>query len=295
MRTGASASCFPISARFWSAPPTFASTIRKPCAARRTERDYILQSLAFVLPTIKVRPDEIVFQFSGVRPLPASKDSFTGRIPRDHYLYLRRDRRCRAAGLMHDRWQMDDLPLLRRAGCRSCARTTGSASPCGHGRSGDWWRPGFSRRPGSLDCAGRRRPAVPCADARRRRSSSAMARMPSASPPSSLPRPTLRFRMPDYSTREIQFLIRSENGRTTRRPLASAHDPGDHRRAFARNDGRRARIARGRKALASWPARRCERARFLTLLLERHGVDEDMLSARNEQRSALCETTARSG
>ncbi|MEK1946438.1 MAG: glycerol-3-phosphate dehydrogenase/oxidase, partial [Ensifer adhaerens] len=49
------------------------------------ERDYILQSLAFVLPTIKVRPDEIAFQFSGVRPLPASKDSFTGRIPRDHY------------------------------------------------------------------------------------------------------------------------------------------------------------------------------------------------------------------
>ncbi|EJN00031.1 glycerol-3-phosphate dehydrogenase/oxidase [Phyllobacterium sp. YR531] len=49
------------------------------------ERDYILQSLAFVLPAIKIRPDEIVFQFSGVRPLPASKDQFTGRIPRDHF------------------------------------------------------------------------------------------------------------------------------------------------------------------------------------------------------------------
>ena len=49
------------------------------------ERDYILQSLAFVLPDIKIRPDEIVFQFAGVRPLPASNDSFTGRIPRDHF------------------------------------------------------------------------------------------------------------------------------------------------------------------------------------------------------------------
>jgi glycerol-3-phosphate dehydrogenase len=49
------------------------------------ERDYILQSLAFVLPGIRIRPEEIVFQFSGVRPLPASKDSFTGRIPRDHF------------------------------------------------------------------------------------------------------------------------------------------------------------------------------------------------------------------
>ncbi|MGO7164835.1 FAD-dependent oxidoreductase, partial [Rhizobium johnstonii] len=49
------------------------------------ERDYILQSLAFVLPDIAVRPEQIVFQFSGVRPLPASTDSFTGRIPRDHF------------------------------------------------------------------------------------------------------------------------------------------------------------------------------------------------------------------
>ncbi|ASV88138.1 FAD dependent oxidoreductase family protein (plasmid) [Ochrobactrum quorumnocens] len=49
------------------------------------ERDYILQSLAFVLPDIKIKPHDIVFQFSGVRPLPASKDNFTGRVPREHY------------------------------------------------------------------------------------------------------------------------------------------------------------------------------------------------------------------
>ncbi|GAA4113568.1 glycerol-3-phosphate dehydrogenase/oxidase [Aminobacter aganoensis] len=49
------------------------------------ERDYILQSLAFVFPHIRIAPEEIVFQFAGVRPLPASDDSFTGRIPRDHF------------------------------------------------------------------------------------------------------------------------------------------------------------------------------------------------------------------
>jgi len=49
------------------------------------ERDYILQSLSFVLPDIRIAPEQIVYQFSGVRPLPASNDSFTGRIPRDHY------------------------------------------------------------------------------------------------------------------------------------------------------------------------------------------------------------------
>ncbi|NGN41571.1 glycerol-3-phosphate dehydrogenase/oxidase [Mesorhizobium sp. CGMCC 1.15528] len=49
------------------------------------ERSYILQSLAFVFPSIAIADDEIVFRFSGVRPLPASEDSFTGRIPRDHF------------------------------------------------------------------------------------------------------------------------------------------------------------------------------------------------------------------
>jgi glycerol-3-phosphate dehydrogenase len=49
------------------------------------ERRYILQSLASVFPSISIADHEIVFQFSGVRPLPASKDSFTGRIPRDHF------------------------------------------------------------------------------------------------------------------------------------------------------------------------------------------------------------------
>ncbi len=49
------------------------------------ERSYILQSLAFVFPSIAITDNEIVFRFSGVRPLPASDDSFTGRIPRDHF------------------------------------------------------------------------------------------------------------------------------------------------------------------------------------------------------------------
>src|SRR5690606_31480965 len=33
-------------------------------------------------------PDEIVFRFAGVRPLPASAAAVTGRIPRDHYCEL---------------------------------------------------------------------------------------------------------------------------------------------------------------------------------------------------------------
>jgi len=49
------------------------------------ERAYILQSLSFVFPSITIPTEDIVFQFSGVRPLPASQDTVTGRIPRDHF------------------------------------------------------------------------------------------------------------------------------------------------------------------------------------------------------------------
>jgi glycerol-3-phosphate dehydrogenase len=48
------------------------------------ERDYILQSLAFVFPKIVIQPDEILYTFSGVRPLEYSDSSVTGGISRDH-------------------------------------------------------------------------------------------------------------------------------------------------------------------------------------------------------------------
>ena len=53
--------------------------------ASPAEQDYILASLSLVFPGIVIAPDEIVFRFAGVRPLPASATAVTGRIPRDHF------------------------------------------------------------------------------------------------------------------------------------------------------------------------------------------------------------------
>jgi glycerol-3-phosphate dehydrogenase len=53
--------------------------------ASAAEQDYILASLSVVFPGIVIAPDEIVFRFAGVRPLPASATAVTGRIPRDHF------------------------------------------------------------------------------------------------------------------------------------------------------------------------------------------------------------------
>ena len=50
------------------------------------EVDYILKSLSYVFPGIVVQPEDIVYRYSGVRPLPISDASFTGRISRDHFV-----------------------------------------------------------------------------------------------------------------------------------------------------------------------------------------------------------------
>jgi glycerol-3-phosphate dehydrogenase len=48
------------------------------------EEEYILTQVKRVFPNIHVDSSQIIFRFSGVRPLPASTDKRTGAISRDH-------------------------------------------------------------------------------------------------------------------------------------------------------------------------------------------------------------------
>ena len=48
------------------------------------ERDYILGSLRLVFPGVELSADQIVYSFSGIRPLLKSEHDFTGRITRGH-------------------------------------------------------------------------------------------------------------------------------------------------------------------------------------------------------------------
>ena len=52
------------------------------------EVDYFLELVKRVFPTINVRRSEIVFRFSGVRPLATSKSRTTGQITRDHEIQV---------------------------------------------------------------------------------------------------------------------------------------------------------------------------------------------------------------
>ncbi len=48
------------------------------------ERDYILESLRGLFPGIAIDVADVVYSFSGIRPLPRSAHAFTGRISRGH-------------------------------------------------------------------------------------------------------------------------------------------------------------------------------------------------------------------
>lgn len=51
------------------------------------ERDYILDAIRQVFPQIAITHSDIVFSFSGIRPLPRSDAAFTGRISRSHFIH----------------------------------------------------------------------------------------------------------------------------------------------------------------------------------------------------------------
>ncbi|WP_369788219.1 glycerol-3-phosphate dehydrogenase/oxidase [Rouxiella sp. WC2420] len=52
------------------------------------EQRYILQSLKFIFPDFEVSDRDVLYTFSGVRPLPASDSKISGKISRNHSLVL---------------------------------------------------------------------------------------------------------------------------------------------------------------------------------------------------------------
>ena len=244
------------------------------------ERDYILQSLAFVLPGIRIRPEDIVFQFSGVRPLPASKDDFTGRIPRDHYCTIIEpsDGAPPVLCMIGGKWTTfrsfgelaADMTLERLHRAREVTTT---ARPIGGGRAfpediGQW----ISRIYGETSVPPKR---IAELFERYGTDAEAIAHFIAADRDKTMPHP-------GYSVRELLFLIRNEAAEhlddllLRRTTLAiSGQLSLDMTEAvldvLAREKG--------------WsPARRkAELDRFLTLLAGRHGVGLGTLTARNEQ------------
>ncbi|MDU0306126.1 glycerol-3-phosphate dehydrogenase/oxidase [Rhizobium sp. 10PS4] len=256
------------------------------------ERDYILQSLAFVLPDIAIRAEQIVFQFSGVRPLPASTDSFTGRIPRDHFCTVvePKDGGPPVLCMIGGKWTTfrsfgelaADMALERLGRQRRVATTD---RPIGGGQAFPANAPVWlAQAAASKGLPGGRMAEL---FARYGTDAEAVAGFIVAGPDTVLPHA-------GYSVRELQFLIREEavehlDDLLLRRTTLAVSGELSLEMMDAVLD----LLAQEKHWTLTHRAR--ERDRFLTLLTERHGVDEDMLSARNEPRSTECDTTAKSG
>ncbi|WP_421580137.1 glycerol-3-phosphate dehydrogenase/oxidase [Shinella sp. M31] len=256
------------------------------------ERDYILQSLAFVLPGVTIRPEEIVFQFAGVRPLPASKDSFTGRIPRDHFCTVLEGKNggppvlCmiggkwttfRSFGELAANMALDQLGVTRRVDTAERAIGGGRVFP----KDPERWVRELAASTGL--------PVARIAVLFDRYGTEAedIARFIAVKPDHPLPHAL-------YSARELQYLVRAEavehlDDLLLRRTTLAIS--GDLSLAMAEAALNLLATEKG------WSAQEAdeERSRFLNLMDERYGVTEQTLSARNEHRSELCETTAKSG
>jgi glycerol-3-phosphate dehydrogenase len=102
-------------------------------ACSTEERNYILGALQGLFPAITVTPDQIVYAYAGIRPLPVSDADFTGRISRGHAV-----RRLHGAvpqiGMVGGKWTtyrafaeetvdlvLADLGLTRKASTRDMA------------------------------------------------------------------------------------------------------------------------------------------------------------------------------
>ncbi|MBB3915964.1 glycerol-3-phosphate dehydrogenase/oxidase [Rhizobium fabae] len=256
------------------------------------ERDYILQSLAFVLPGIAIRPEQIVFQFSGVRPLPASTDSFTGRIPRDHFCTVLEPPEggppvlCMIGGKWTTFRSFGELAadmVLERQGRRR--RVATRDRPIGGGRAFPANAPAWLKQTAASKGLSESRMAE--LFARYGTDAEAIAGFIADGADAALPHA-------GYSMRELEFLIREE-------AVEHLDDLLLRRTTLAVSGELSLDMMDATLDLLAqekyWtPAHRAgERDRFLTLLNERHGVDEDMLFARNEPRSIECDTTAKSG
>lgn len=51
------------------------------------ERDYILDAVRAVFPSVAFSKDDVIYSYSGIRPLPLSNHEFTGRISRGHFVH----------------------------------------------------------------------------------------------------------------------------------------------------------------------------------------------------------------
>jgi glycerol-3-phosphate dehydrogenase len=245
------------------------------------ERSYILQSLAFVFPTIVIAEEDIVFHFAGVRPLPASNDSFTGRIPRDHFCEFVEPSgglpatlcmiggkwtTFRSFGEMAADMALERLGLTRHTGTQDLAIGGGREFPA----ASDAWCAKLAEKHGLN---------IERAHALLERYGTSAVDFAAASDP--------MLAGSDYSTGEIRMIVEREQ-------VECLADIFLRRTTIAISGGLNLQLIEAVLAILAnhkgWSAAEAaaERSAFLALLAHQHGIALSDLSQTNDKRSALC-------
>ena len=121
---------YPLKGRVMVGTTDLEHDMREPAVCTEEEVDYFFDLIAHVFPAIRVERSQIVYRFSGVRPLPRHDDTQPGFVSRDYRIERAED--PGAPG--HDaaqprRREVDHLPRPRRAPLRRGARAHRARPP----------------------------------------------------------------------------------------------------------------------------------------------------------------------
>ena len=95
---------YPLKGRVMVGTTDLAADPAEPARCTEEEIDYFLNLIGDVFPDIEVSREQIVYRFSGIRPLPASDASTTGQISRDYKVVVDSARGIPVVTLVGGKW-----------------------------------------------------------------------------------------------------------------------------------------------------------------------------------------------
>lgn len=96
---------YPIKGRVLVGTTDIEADPRTPAVCTEEEIDYFLELIHHVFPKIEVSREQIVYRYSGIRPLPRHKDLAPGFVSRDYRIEVHlRDRRAPIVSLVGGKW-----------------------------------------------------------------------------------------------------------------------------------------------------------------------------------------------
>ncbi|MFV0434565.1 MAG: FAD-dependent oxidoreductase [Leucobacter sp.] len=201
---------YPLKGRVLVGTTDIEADPRKPVTCTDDEIDYFCELIGHVFPTVRVSREQIVFTFSGIRPLPHHDDTAPGFVSRDYRIEHGWLGRTRTLSLVGGKWTTfralaehlgDETLRLLGAKRISQTRSTPVGGAVGYPRGRAARRIWIAKHRGSLD--------QHTADRLLERYGTRAAEIILALPPE----PTVLASRPDYFAEELAHLARTEHVR----------------------------------------------------------------------------------